>query len=196
MGVFLRFQAALAMTESAAGAGILLNTSMSNFLKKVPLERLVESSELVIVARPAEPPARQEPIDIAPPGSEPSAAFPPFIRVRRRFVVEEILQAKGDKRPPPVGVTRAAIPALGDVIEVDSASHDYDLGVHRKRYVENVHKITIHERYDPEDLPEKLSSSRLVFLRHRGEGWSFAFDSGEEGLGHRARVEKVLEEIE
>jgi hypothetical protein len=171
---------------------------MSDYLKKVPLERLVEFSQLVIVARPAEPPEREEPIDITPAGSEPSAAFPPFIRVRRRFVVEEILQPKGGKRPPPLRLTmtRHAIPVLGDVIEVDSASHDYDLGVHRKRYVEDVHKITIHEVYDPEDLPEKLFSSRLVFLRRRGEGWSFAFDSGEEGLGLRARVEKVLEGVD
>ena len=171
---------------------------MSDYLKKVPLERLVQFSQLVIVARPAEPPEIEEQIDITPPGSEPSADFPPFIRVRRRFVVEEILQPKSDQRPPPLGLTRTrdATPALGDVIEVDSVSHDYDLGVHRKRYVEHVHKITIHERYDPEDLPEKLSSSRLVFLRRAGESWSFAFDPGEEGLALRARVEKFLEGVE
>jgi hypothetical protein len=171
---------------------------MSDHLNKVPLERLVEFSQLVIVARPAEPPEMEEQIDITPPGSEPSAAFPPFIRVRRRFVVEEILQPRSSERPPPPGLTmtRDATPALGDVIEVDSASHDYDLGVHRKRYVENVNRITIHETYDPEDLPEKHSSSRLVFLRRRGECWSFAFDPGEEGLRLRARVEKFLEGVE
>jgi hypothetical protein len=173
---------------------------MSNYLKKVTFKCLVEFSELVIVARPAEPPEMEEEIDITPPGSEPSAALPPFIRVRRRFVVEEILQPKSRKPPPPPSVrltmTRDATPALGDVIEVDSASHDKDLGEHRKRYVEKVDKIMIHERYDPEDLPEKRSSSRLVFLRRRGECWSFAYDPGEEGLGLRARVEKFLEGVE
>ena len=169
---------------------------MSDYAKKVPLERLVESSQLVIVARPAEPPEMEEHIDITPPGSGPSADFPPFIRVRRRFVVEEILQP--GKHPSPLGLamSRDAAPSLGDVIEVDSASHDYDLGVHRKAYVEHVHRITIHERYDPEDLPEKPSSSRLVFLRRRGECWSFAVDPGEEGLGLRAQVEKFLEGVE
>jgi hypothetical protein len=156
---------------------------MSDHVKRVPLERLVESAQLVIVARPAEPPEREERIDITPPGSEPSADFPPFIRVRRRFVVEEILHSKG----------RDDTPAPGDVIEVDAASHEYDLGVHRKRYVENVSRITIHEIYDPEELPGNLSSPRLVFLRRRGDGWSFAVDPGEEGLGLRSRVEKFLE---
>ena len=42
---------------------------MSDFLKKVPLETVVESSQLVIVARPAEPPEREEQIEITPPGS-------------------------------------------------------------------------------------------------------------------------------
>lgn len=154
---------------------------MSDYVKKVPLERLVEFSQFVIVARPAEPPHMEEPIDITPPGSEPSSAFPPFLRVRRRFVVEEILQPM------------SGAPAPGDVIEVDSASYEYDLGVHRKSYVENVHRITLHEMYDPEDLPDQSSASRLVFLRRRGEDWSFAYDPGEEGLGLRARVEMILE---
>ena len=171
---------------------------MSDHLKKVPLERLVEFSQLVIVARPAEPPEIEEQIDITPPGSEPSAAFPPFIRVRRRFVVEEILHPNSGKLPPLPGVTMArnVTPAPGDVIEVDSATHDYDLGVHLKRYVENVNRITLHEMYDPEDPPANPSSSRLVFLRRRDECWTFAFDPGEEGLGLRARVEKFLEAIE
>ena len=62
--------------------------------------------------------------------------------------------------------------------------------------MEHVHKITIHEMYDPEHLPQKLTSSRLVFLRRRGECWSFAYDPGEEGFGLRARVEKFLEGVE
>jgi hypothetical protein len=171
---------------------------MSDYRKKVLLGHLIKFSELMIVARPAEPPEMEEQIDITPPGSEPSEAFPPFIRVRRRFVVEEILHPKRDKHPPPPGLmmTPDITPALGHVIEVDSASYDYDLGVHRKRYVEHVHKITIHEIYDPEDLPENLSSSRLVFLKRRGECWSFTHNPGEEGLGLRAWVEKFLESLE
>jgi hypothetical protein len=156
---------------------------MSDHLKAVPLEHLVEFSQLVIVARPAEPREREELIDITPPDRERSPAFPPFLRLLRRFVVEAILWSED------------ADPAPGAVIEVDSASHDYDLGVHRKRFAENVSRITLHERYEPEEMPEPLSSSRLVFLRRRGDGWSFAVDPGEEGLGLRARVEKLLHDL-
>jgi hypothetical protein len=169
---------------------------MSGRVEKVSLERLVDASGLVIVARPAAPPEREEPIDITPPGKNPSSAFPPFLRVQRRYRVLEILFSEtrsGKFLAPPGEVRQDDTPAPGELIEVDAEAYEYELGVHRKRYLDRIDKITIREVYDPEEVPEKSSGPRLVFLQRRGgKGWRFAVDPGEEGIGLRDRVETLL----
>ena len=173
---------------------------MVNRIEKVSLEQLVGSSELVIVARPAEPPERREKIDITPPGKKPSKEFPPYFRVRRRYVVEEILYSTSRAAsviPPFPGQVRVDdTPALGAVMEIDAECFKYELDVHRMWYVDGNPKGKLYHVYDAERPPGNSSGSRLVFLERRGgEHWHFTNDPGEEGIELRARIEKLLADM-
>lgn len=174
---------------------------MVNRIKKVSLQQLIRSSELVIVARPAKPRELKEQIDVTPPGKEPSEEkYPPYFRVRRRYVVEEILYSKSRAEsviPPIFGpVHPDDTPALGEVMEVDAQCFQYELNIHRMWYVDEIRKGALTYVYDAEKPPGKSSGSRLVFLEQRGgKGWNFANDPGEEGIELRAKIEKLLAEL-
>ena len=152
---------------------------MSDHHRSVGLEDVIFRVELAIVATPARPKHRWEKVEI-----KSSKECPPFGRNLYRFRVKEIVWARRGVTPPKVG----------EVIEVDSASYGYDLTVHKKYYLENIRKITLHEVYEPSagEGEAAKDSRRIVLLDRLDPGWSFACDQSAEPLSARARIEDLL----
>ena len=148
---------------------------MSGRVDAVTLEAVVRRAELVVLAAPS-----GSVLESVPIGPDP-AAHPPFQHRVSRFVVEEVLH----------GGSRSRAPARGAVIEVERADLDYDLTVHKKRHLEGVNKITLHERYSPsKELDE--AARRILFLVPSGARWAFAVDGAFESEGLRAKVVRLL----
>jgi hypothetical protein len=147
---------------------------MSGRLEPVTLEEAMARTEAVVVARPLEPEIRRIEIPLTPDGKHP-----PFGRILYRFRVEEVL--KGEL-------------AAGEEIEVDNPSWGYDLVVHRKRYLEGVNKITIHESYESSITNEELKADprRILLLGKSDEGWEFTCRGSSESLRRLPDVRRLL----
>src|SRR5688572_6233482 len=131
-------------------------------------------SEAVVVARPLDPPHRFVDIPISPDGAHPS-----FRRILYRYRVEEVLQGKVE---------------AGSGIEVDNPAWGYDLTVHKKRYLEGVNKITIHEAYESSLTQEDLKADprQILLLNQTQEGWEFTCPGSIEPLRLQPEIERRL----
>jgi hypothetical protein len=147
---------------------------MSGHLDRVTLEEAMARTQAVVVARPLEPEIRRIEIPLAPDG-----AHPPFGRIRHRFRVAEVLKGKL---------------AAGEEIEVDNPSWGYDLIVHKKRYLEGVNKITIHESYESSITSEELRADprRILLLNKTDEGWEFTCPGSSESLRRLPDVRRLM----
>lgn len=160
------------------------------FHRSVTLADLKRGTAVVVVAEPALPHERVVPIDITPKGQKPNATkWPPYNRVLRRFVVKEVVSKNAallvDETAKPV-----ALPAVGSVVEVMSADAHHDQWLHTAWYVEGMSESPIYDRYIVTGT--SASKTRLLFLRHDGDGWSFVVDGAEELVEHRAAVEAAF----
>src|SRR5690349_8003589 len=82
--------------------------------EQISLEEIVAGASLVVVARRADPATRETTISIVPKGAKPDPQkYPPFRRVKSRWVVEESMF---DGRE-----------LLGKTIEVDGADWEDEL---------------------------------------------------------------------
>ena len=157
---------------------------MSDWRKGVSLKEAASRAEVVVVATPGRPDHRVQRITITPGGGPPTEKYPDFGRVLYRYRIEEILWSEEAR----------GLPVAGKEIEIDSASWGYDFTVHKKRYLEGVNKITIHESYEPAGTAGEGASDprRILFLARLGKGWSFVSDISAEPLAMRPAVEKLL----
>jgi hypothetical protein len=157
---------------------------MSDWREPVTLEEAARRAEVVLVATPGRPDHRVQRISITPGGGPPTEKYPDFGRVLYRYRVEEVLWSKGSRE----------LPRPGTEIEIDSASWGYDFTVHKKRHLEGVNKITIHEDYQPSGAAEEGAEDprRILFLNRWGKGWAFVCDISAEPLAMRPAVKKLL----
>ena len=116
----------------------------------VTLERLVAMSEVVVVARRADPPFEQVSVPIDELGTDGTPCRP-FTYQRARFGVEQGLQ--GD--------------AQEEILEVDPADCAWRQQMHRDYYVIGLSTSPVHTRF--EGPPVEGDGPRVVFA-HREEG--------------------------
>ncbi len=147
------------------------------------LKELVREAEVVVVARPADPLTRKTTIDITPKGKKPDAEkYPPYVRVKTRWEVVEIVRA-----PKDAGL------AEKKVLEVDDADFGSQLDLHRRYYVEGLSKSPIYRRYTPRES-KPGEPRRILFLEVSNGEWRFAMDGAAESLEARKDVEAALAE--
>jgi len=154
-----------------------------------PLAEVIASSDVVVVAVPADPPTRLIAIDITPKGQRPDAKkWPPYTRVLQRFVVREVLSDRARNGI----VVPATSPKLKPdvVIEVDSATNGSDLWLHRSYYVDGMSESPIYESYVAEGT--STSTTKILFLQHQPQGLQFAVVDGFEHIEHRSLVDAAL----
>lgn len=173
-------------------ATAVLLTSLEAFTSEhhdeIELKDLVSRSTVIAIVEPATPATVKTEISIAPKGGS-IAKYPPYTRVRTRYVVKEVLHARGAKLEP------------GKTIEVDVADFDTRLTVHKRYYLEGVRKIPIYSYYSPQK--PAADGAMIVFLSATGDGWSFTSDSWEfaaagaiEHLDTRKAVEALLKKAQ
>lgn len=158
-------------------------------LRPLSLVEVVNDSDVVVVAVPADPPTRVIPIDITPKGQTPDARkWPPYQRVLERFVVREVISDRA--RNGIIVPTDAPKLKPGLVIEVDSAEHGNDLWLHRSYYVDGMSESPIYESYDAKGTT--ASTSKILFLQRQKQGLQFSVLRGYEHVEHRALVDAAL----
>jgi hypothetical protein len=120
--------------------------------RKIPLARVLQRSQLVVVVKRAKPASTREAVDITPPNkTRDRAKVPPYTRVVERFEVLRVLYP------------RAGSP--GKTIEVVGANDEYDLQAHRRYYVDGVSESPIHERYQsPTNRSVQRAATMILFL--------------------------------
>lgn len=159
------------------------------FLEPVTLAEVVRGSDLVVVVEPATPPTRTITIDVTPAGQAPDPVrWPPFHRVKERFVVTEVLR---DRLRPGVTMPEGSPPVQpGVVVEVDSANADSDLWLHKAYYVDGMGESPIYSSYRP--VGTSAVTARIVFLQRQPAGLCFAVLGASEYVEHRALVDDAL----
>lgn len=163
----------------------VLLTSLEAFTSEhhdqIELKDLVSRSNVIVIVEPASPPTVKTEIAIAPKGGS-IAKYPPYTRIRSRYVVKEVLLARGTKLEP------------GKTIEVDAADFDTRLTVHQRYYLEGLRKIPIYTYYSPQK--EAAEGAAIVFLSHSSDGWEFAAAGAIEHLDTRKAVEALLKKAQ
>ncbi|HZS41715.1 MAG TPA: hypothetical protein VFF06_33020 [Polyangia bacterium] len=163
---------ALAAMEREARLSQLMYEGLS-------LEALVKDADVIVVARPDEPPRRTTKVSIVPEGKKPDAEkYPPYERVRTRWRIVEVL--RGDKL------------AAGAAVEVDEAYFDMKLSLHREYYVKHIGKSPIFRRYaaPPADA---AAPERILFLSRGVDGaLRFTVDNGEESPAQKRKVAELI----
>lgn len=144
---------------------------------QIELKDLVTRSNAILIVEPATPATVKTEIAIAPKGGS-REKYPPYTRIRTRYVVKEVLHSQGPKVDP------------GKTIEVDAADFDTRLTVHKRYYLEGVRKIPIYTYYSPQKEP--AADAMIVFLSGSGDGWEFAAAGATEHLDTRKAVEALL----
>lgn len=147
----------------------------------VALQDVLAAASAVVLAVPATPAQRSEPVSITPAGKRADPVrYPPYLRSLQRWRVLEVV---------------AGPPALaGQVLEVDAAQWQMRLEVHRRYYVEGVGKIPIYLEYSPSfraDGPPP-TPARIVMLAGRPGAWQLAVDNALEAPQQLPRVRALL----
>lgn len=169
----------------------------------IELAEVVEWSDVIVIALPADPPHRIELVSILPPGSvfagkneppfhdgfeyDPEMAeagrldrnYPPYSRYWGRFTVREVL--------------KGAAPGAGAIIESRGADDGTHLGGHRLYYIQGIGESPICETYASTDPPGP-GDPHILFLRTLadGAGYEFVAAGSVEGLARRADVEALI----
>ncbi|MER2563378.1 MAG: hypothetical protein ABTQ32_21800 [Myxococcaceae bacterium] len=144
---------------------------------QIELKDLVTRSTVIAVVVPATPATVKSEIAIAP-----GEKYPPYTRIRSRYVVKEVLHAEGTKLEP------------GKTIEVDPADFDTRLTVHKRYHLEGVRKIPIYTHYSPQKPPAQ--GSMIVFLAPAGDGWQYTANGAIEHLDTRKAIEALLKKAQ
>lgn len=144
---------------------------------EIELKDLVARSNAIVIVEPATPATVKTEITIAPKGGS-REKYPPYTRIRSRYVVKEVLHSRGAKLE------------AGKTIEVDAADFDTRLTVHKRYYLEGLRKIPIYTYYSPQKEPAE--GAAIVFLSGSSDGWEFAAAGATEHLDTRAAVEALL----
>lgn len=167
------------------------HTSQTHY-QGVPLERVVQRCDVVVVAVPADPPRRTVEVDITPAGQKKNKEkWPPYTRSFSRWTVREILldaaptSLVGAQRTPPKKPLQ-----VGDVVEVESANARSELELHKKYYVERISKSPIYEQYVVDG--ESADPARILLLERDDKSLRFAVAGAAEFVEHRAAVEALL----
>ena len=128
----------------------------------IALADMVDEASVVLIAKRAVPATTTEMISIVPPGKRPNPEkFPPFSRVKSRWVVVGIL--KSDKKI-----------ARGITLSIDGADWRGRLDLHRRYYVEGVSKSPIYRRYEGAKIEDQ--DQVVLFLTESDPGLAFIAD--------------------
>lgn len=144
---------------------------------QIDLKDLIARSSVIAIVEPATPPTVKTEIAIAPKGGS-TEKYPPYTRIRSRYVVKEVLHAQATKLE------------AGKTIQVDAADFDTRLTVHQRYYLEGVRKIPIYTYYSPQK--PAAEGAMIIFLSPSGDGWEFAAAGAIEHLDTRKAVEALL----
>lgn len=146
------------------------------------LDGVVQNSQAIVVAHPAQPASRKESIDITPAGQAPDAVkYPAYVRHLSRWVVDESLLPGG--------------PQKGAVLEIDEAEWGISLEVHRRYHLEHVEKLPDWTAYRSATVLRDgapADARRVVFLQKLGQGWAFTARGSLEPVSELARVKQAL----
>lgn len=148
------------------------------FYRELDLPAVVERANLVVMAERAQPFTTTSEISIVPEGRKPDAdKYPPYSRVKTRWVVREVLKSRGPLAP-------------GSVLEIDAAHWDSDLGGHRLYYVEGISESPIYTRYKGTvtDAPAKA----ILFLSGREGALQFVVQGALEAVAKRDEVRRLI----
>jgi hypothetical protein len=144
----------------------------------IALADMVEQASLVLVAKRAVPATMSEEISIVPPGKQPDPQkFPPFTRVKSRWVFVEAL--KSDRKITP-----------GRTLEIDSAHWQTQLELQRRYYVEGVSKSPIYRRYKGAKVEGQAQV--ILFLREDDQGLLFVADRAMESMDKLGEIKRLL----
>ncbi|MFZ5442443.1 MAG: hypothetical protein ACOZQL_20710 [Myxococcota bacterium] len=136
--------------------------------RPVTFEELAERASVIVLARLATPPRREESVAIA--GRTRSGSRPrPFALVLTRLQVTEVL--------------RGAPGLIGQVLEVESANARAMLRMHTDYELKGLSRSPIFDAY--EGVPLDAEQERLVFLHEAGRRFAFVVDSAVEDRARR-----------
>jgi hypothetical protein len=139
---------------------------------------MVDEASVVVVAKRAVPATTMEMIPIVPPGQKPEVEkYPPFSRVKSRWVVVETLKA-------------ARKISRGATLEIDGADWRRKLDLHRRYYVEGVSKSPIYRRYKGAKIENQ--DQAILFLRESDESLIFVADNAMESIHKRDAIKRLL----
>lgn len=170
-------------TLAVLAAGLLLTSearATQVFYQSTSLEELTAQSTVIVLARRAVPPSVTESIPIAPKDEKPDPKkYPPFERVKSRFVILEIIAGEAAK---------------GATIEVDQAHWHQDLGAHRAYYVRHLGESPIFHRYQPSaDLTK--SDKLILFLSDTSGSLQFTVEGAMEAEEKQGEVRRLLSKM-
>jgi hypothetical protein len=131
------------------------HTSQRN--EEVDLAELVRSSDVIVIAEPADPPVKKTPISFPGRKNVSGEPLPEFVRTQQRYVVREVL---GNRSGQPL--------AVGAVIEVDQAQFGTRRTVFERYYFEGVRKIPIYRTYFATTQPPKAATGSWSSFRAAG----------------------------
>lgn len=173
------------MRMNRAFTTAVLLTSLEAFTSErhdqIELKDLVSRSNVIVIVEPATPATVKTEIAIAPKGGS-IEKYPPYTRIRSRYVVKEVLHAQGTKLEP------------GKTIEVDAADFDTRLTVHKRYHLEGVRKIPIYAYYSPQKAAAE--GAMIVFLSGSSDSWEFTAAGAIEHLDTRKAVEALLKKAQ
>lgn len=139
-------------------------------IEEISLQRVLKESTAAIEALDDDPPTRSEVIEITPPGKNPDKdRWPPITHHLARVVVVAVLYDASGKLKPE------------DHLEIESANWQRKLDLHKKAYLQGVHKSLLYPSYVPSDAAAKADvKTRIYFLARKDQQWRFAIDGASE----------------
>lgn len=149
--------------------------------QRVPLEKVVQRSGLVVLAEADKVSVSEEKLPLDP-GKTDLGTLPAFVRVRRRYVVKEVLFDDG----------RSGAVRVGHTLEVDDPNWALNRAMSHASQTNGVMPSLSIQMLQNECFPDKATTPALLFLRRVGADLQLTIHGAWEKPASRKQVEAAL----